>query len=156
MADPYVRWAPANVGACSATWYVGPEAGWRAGSDGTNPTFGQPIPGGDDGVSGAWGFLVPGPLKDTLTKEFVQTDPAFIPNMMQAWADAGGEISIMGIGSGGSLRPYGAAMFPFPVATGTGTQQMAFYIDYDQTLYPAITPPIRWVVKFSVAHSVTQ
>lgn len=157
MSDPYVKWAPVNVGACSATWYVGPEV-WSGGATGTAPTFGW---GGviasnpSDTLVGAWDFLVPGPLKDTLTQPFA-ADDAYTANVMQKWAEAGGEISIMGFTQNGAEAVYGAAARPFYIGGLLGPAQMGFFINYDTDAYPSLPTPIRWVVKFSVSHSVTR
>ena len=155
MADPYVRTPPVNVGACSATWYVDPLTEPRPGSDGSNPTFGQPFPDGIGGVTGAWQFLVPGPLKDVVTREFL-LNPTMELDCTQAWAAAGGEVSVMGRTDDGQCVYGATARMIRNSPMGATTQQMMFSIEYDYTLYPALVTPIRWVVKLSVAHSVTQ
>lgn len=155
MADPYVRTAPLNVGACSATWYVDPLTEPRPGSDGTDPTFGQPLDDGSGNMTGAWGFLVPGPLKDVLTQEITIT-PDFVWDVAQAWSEAGGSITVMGLAADGTPI-YGATPRVFIIGPAPGpTQQMAFAVNYDFTAYPAVPTPIRWSVRFSVPHSIVR
>jgi hypothetical protein len=154
MPDPYVRSAPANVGACSATWYVDPATEPVPGSDGSNPTFGQPLPNPFSGVTGAWQFLVPGPLKDVLTKEY-PVAAGMEQEMLQDWAAAGGEVSIMALAGNGPV--FGASARPINVVGAfLPTQQMAFGIEYDVTQYPAVPVPIRWSIRFSVPHSIVR
>lgn len=155
MADPYVRSAPANIGACSATWYVDPVTEPVSGSDGTNPVFGQPLPNPFGSLTGAWQFLLPGALKDVLTKEYT-VSPTMEQEMLQDWAAAGGEVVIMGLADeGGPI--YGAMARPINVVGAfLPTQQMAFGIEYDVTQYPAVPVPIRWSIRFSVPHSIVR
>ena len=162
MADPYVNWAPANVGACSATWYVGPET-FVVETEATNPTFGR---GGvvasspSNSIVGAWDFLVPGPLKDVLTSAFT---PNTLPlsdysrQVMERWAAAGGRISIVGTDKDGGVV-YGASAAPLEVGPMLlGDLQMGWSIAFDQTLYPPTgRTPFQWAITFSVAHSLTR
>lgn len=155
MADPYVRAAPSNIGACSATWYVDPLTEPRPGSDGSNPTFGQPLPDGIGGVTGAWQFLVPGPLKDVLTREFPVNDTVEL-DTMRAWSEAGGEVSIMGRSDAGQII-YGASVKMIRVPSVEYTaQQMMFSVEYDYSAYPSVVTPIRWSIRFSVPHSIVR
>lgn len=155
MADPYVRTPPVNVGACSATWYVDPTTEPVPGSDGSNPTFGQPLPDPFGGVTGAWQFLLPGALKDVLTKEYT-VSPTMEQEMLQDWAAAGGEVVVSAL-SEGAGPVYGVSVRPVNVVGGSlPTQRMAFSVEYDIGLYPAVPTPIRWSIRFSVPHSIVR
>jgi len=139
MADPYVNFAPAEVGPCTATWFVGLN-GESAFND--NPTFGpattiQPV--------GTWDFLVDGPLKDVLTTVYANTD-AFL----EAWATAGGQVDFIAQRADQTALA-GATVYGYSNPLNGKGEWHCFC---DIGLLPPEALPLRWVVKFSVPHSI--
>jgi len=133
MADPFVNFAPAEVGPCTATWFVGADSG---SSFNDNPSFGPP----------AWAFLVDGPLKDVLDKVYPTDDAA-----LSAFAAAGGQITCTVQGAAGqTMQPYAPRVYQtLPPSAGTWWQVVV-----DSGALPPEALPLRWVVKFSVPHSI--
>ena len=147
MADPYVNFAPAEVGPCTATWFVGPDSGAEDGNQG--PTFGPATPSQE---VGAWDFLVDGPLKDVLTENHGTRDAALL-----AWAKAGGQIDFVVMSARQSIVIQSSVFSPWtsdvldldPSAYG-----FAWFLGLDVSGLDPADYPLRWVVKFSVPHSI--
>lgn len=142
MADPFVTWAPEEVGPCTATWFVG---SGRGSETNEGPTFGsatesQPV--------AAWSHLVDGPLKDVLTAPYESKDAA-----MAAWAKAGGQVDFSAQSADGSpvytVQPW-INLYPLEVSG----PQIWWQVGFVPADYPAVALPLRWVVKFSVPHSI--
>lgn len=132
MADPYVSFAPKQVGPCSASWFVGSASG----SPNDSPTFG---PATDLNPIGAWDYLVDGPLKDVLTASYASEEAA-----TEAWAAAGGEIVV----SCTCPTPI-----PSPEIIVLAGGKPVWNLNSGLV---APDPALIWTVRFSVPHSIVK
>lgn len=140
MADPFVTIPPSEVGPCTATWFIGADSG---SSFNDSPTFG---PSTSINPVGAWDFLVDGPLKDVLTTVYPSTD-AFLA----AWAAAGGRVDFTAqTALQAQLYNSSAHGYAQPL-NGKGEWQMT-----NAALTAPEEKPYRWVVQFSVLHSIVR